>query len=98
MTKLFIVADDLGLHKSINDGIIFLLKEGKIDGASLMVNGKEFDHAVSKCLEAQLTNIGIHLVLVEEKPISDTSEVQSLVGRNGFLHKNHRIFFIKYIL
>ncbi len=98
MDNFKIIADDLGLHESVNDGIIFLLKESKINGASLMANGKTFDHAVRKCSEVQLPNIGIHLVLVEEKPVSKVSEVRSLVDKNGFLHRNHRKFFIRYIL
>ena len=84
---LKIIADDLGLHKSVNDGIIFLLKSGKIDGAALMANGEAFEDAVSQCLGVQFLNIGVHLVLVEEKSISGLRP-----------SKNHKIFFIKYIL
>ena len=84
--NLLIIADDLGLAESINDGIFFLLKEGKINGASLMANGEAFDDAVAKYLEAGLLNIGVHLVLVEEKPLSGMS-----------LPKNHKMFFIKYL-
>ena len=84
---LRIVADDLGLYKSVNDGIIFLLKNGKINGASLMANSEAFDDAVARCLEVQSPNIGAHLVLVEEKSLSGMT-----------LPKNHKIFFIKYIL
>src|SRR3989344_4430226 len=84
--NLLIIADDLGLAESLNDGIFFLLKEGKINGASLMANGEAFDDAVAKYLEAGLLNIGVHLVLVEEKPLSGMS-----------LPKNHKMFFIKYL-
>ena len=86
--KLFIVADDLGLHKSVNDGIVFLLKEKKIDGASLMANGEAFEDAVDQCRNNGIKNIGIHLNLVEQK---------SVVSGKPML-ANHRIFFIKYIL
>ena len=48
MTNLRIIADDLGLHPSVNDGIIFLLKNKYISGASIMANGQAFDDAVSK--------------------------------------------------
>lgn len=84
---LKIIADDLGLHKSVNDGIIFLLKEKRIAGASLMANGEAFNDAVSQCSAASLTNIGVHLVLVDEESLSGIK-----------LPRNHRIFFIKYIL
>ena len=85
---LKIIADDLGLHKSVNDGIIFLLKEGKINGASLMANGEAFEDAVGQCINARLSNIGVHLNLVEQ---------MSVVSGEPLL-KNHRIFFVKYIL
>ncbi|HEY4484395.1 MAG TPA: ChbG/HpnK family deacetylase [Candidatus Paceibacterota bacterium] len=82
------IADDLGLHKSVNSGIVFLLREGKIDGASLMANGEEFEDAVRQCLENKLSNVGVHLNLVEQ---------QSVLSGKPML-KNHRVFFIKYIL
>lgn len=81
-----IIADDLGLAESVNDGIIFLLKEGKIDGASLMANGEAFNDAIAQCLGVQLLNIGVHFVLVEEKSLSGIK-----------LPGNYRTFFIKYI-
>lgn len=86
-SNLRIIADDLGLHPSVNDGVIFLLKNKHIDGASIMANGKAFEDAVSKIkgLEFQ-PQIGIHLVLVEE---------ESLTGIE--FPKNHNFFFIKYL-
>lgn len=82
-----IIADDLGLHPLVNDGIIFLLKERKIDGASLMANGSAFDDAIEKLKNVNEPGIGIHFVLVDE---------ESLSGIN--LPQNHRVFFVKYIL
>ena len=84
---LRIIADDFGLIKSVNDGIVFLLKEGKISGASLMANGEAFEDAIAQLSGIQTANVGAHLVLVEEK---------SLSGMN--LPKNHRTFFVRYIL
>src|SRR3989344_4216602 len=95
---IFIVADDLGLAPAVNDGIIFLLKEGKVDGASLMANSEAFDDAVRQCLEVELLNIGIHLVLVEEKSLLDKGQVPTLLNHKELLHKNHRMFFVRYIL
>lgn len=96
--NLLIVADDLGLHGSINNGIVDLLKSKVVTGASLVPNGEAFEDAISKCLEIGSLNIGVHLTLVEEKPVSRVSEVSSLVAENGYLHINHKIFFIRYIL
>ncbi|MBI2064481.1 MAG: ChbG/HpnK family deacetylase [Candidatus Yanofskybacteria bacterium] len=84
---IFIVADDLGLSPGINEGIVYLLKNSFISGASLMANGMAFDDAVRRCSEIGFLNIGVHLVLVEEKP---------LVLKT--FPKDHRVFFFKYIL
>ncbi|MDP3792322.1 MAG: ChbG/HpnK family deacetylase [bacterium] len=85
---LKIIADDLGLHESVNDGIIFLLKEGKIDGASLMANGEAFEDAVTRLRNVSSPSIGVHINFVEEKSL--------LSGK--LMSKNHRIFFVKYLL
>ncbi len=84
---LQIIADDLGLHQSINEGIIYLFEKGYINGASLMVNGEAFNDAVENLKKFPAANIGIHLVLVEEKPLVLEK-----------LAKNYKTFFIKYIL
>lgn len=83
---LRIITDDLGLHKSINEGTPSLLNENKINGALLMANGEAFNDAVSQCLEARSLNIGAHLVLVEEESLSGIQ-----------LPGNHKVFFVKYI-
>lgn len=85
--NLFIITDDLGLDVSVNDGITSALKNGWVDGASLMANGEAFDDAIERLKELKNPNIGIHFVLIEEKPI--------VVER---LEKNHKSFFIKYVL
>ena len=83
----FVVADDLGLDPAVNEGIFFAFKNGLIDGASLMANGEAFDDAIRQRLEVELSNVGVHLVLVEEKSLSGIK-----------LPKNHKTFFIRYIL
>ncbi len=85
---LRIIADDLGLHTSVNDGIIFLLKTGKIEGASLMTNANAFDDAITRLKSVPSANIGIHINFVEER---------SLIS-GKLMPKNHRIFFFKYLL
>lgn len=84
---IFIVADDLGLHPAVNEGIFFALKNGLIGGVSLMSNGEAFDGAIQGLKDFSSINIGVHLVLVEERPLTVTK-----------FPKNHKVFFIKYVL
>lgn len=95
---IFIIADDLGLDPAVNEGIFFAFKNDLINGASLMANGEAFDDAIRQCLEVELPNIGAHLVLVEEKSLLGREQIPTLVNNRGLLHKNHRVFFIRYIL
>ncbi len=85
--NILIIADDLGLDPAVNGGIFFAFKNGLIGGASLMANGEAFDDAVRGLKDLPSVNIGIHLVLVEEKPLTQIR-----------LPKNHEVFFIRYIL
>ena len=86
--NLKIIADDLGIAESINRGIVLALENGWIDGASIMANGEAFDDAIAKIKSYEVQpSIGIHFVLVEEKSVTGID-----------LPKNHKIFFIKYVL
>lgn len=84
---LKIIADDLGLHEKVNEGIVSLLKNEKISGASLMANGEAFTDALVKIKDFK-EKIGIHFVLVDEKSI--------LTGNR--LIKNYKHFFVNYHL
>ena len=86
--NLRIIADDLGLHERTNEGIIDLLKNGKISGASLMANGQAFDDAVIQLKNVSNPNIGVHINFVEERSL--------MSGK--LMPKNHKIFFVKYLL
>lgn len=92
-----IIADDLGLHPKINEGIVELLRMGKINGASLVANGEAFSDALAHLGTEEKKKIGWHLALVEEKSVCLMSEISSLVNEEGFLIKNHQQFFIRYL-
>lgn len=95
---IFVIADDFGLDPAVNEGIFFAFKNNLIDGASLMANGPAFGNAISGSKEISDLKLGIHLVLVEEKSLLGRNQVPTLLNSRGLLHKNHRIFFIKYIM
>ena len=84
--KLIINAEDLGLSKSINKGICEGLKEGFITSASLFMNAKHTDEAVSLIKQNDFKNVGIHLNLTYGKPLCDPKEVPHLVENDGSFH------------
>ena len=99
--KLIINADDFGLAESVNEGILHAFENGVLTSTSIMACGKAFDHAIQIAKTAGLKNIGIHLVLDEERPVSNPSTIPSLINKeNFFLSRNKlltRLLFLKNI-
>ena len=97
MLKLIVNADDLGLCESVNEGIVQAHQSGIVTSASIMANGRAFDHAIRLCQLVPSLDLGIHLTLVEEKPLREASTIPSLVGAGGKLHPHATTFMKKYV-
>lgn len=85
--KLIINADDFGLSKSINDGIILGIKEGYITSTSIMANMSFTEHAVKKAIEYDIKCIGLHINLTVGKPIIKNS---NLIDNEGVFYYNRK--------
>ncbi len=86
--KLIINADDFGLSRGTNYGIIDAYKNGVVRSTSIMAGMPAFDHAVeliksSKDLER--LGCGVHLTLSAYKPILSTHK--TIVDEEGFFYK-----------
>ena len=88
MTKYLIVtADDLGLTKSIDEGILKACSEGIVTAVSVIPTGEEIDDALAMIKDMPFKDVGAHLSLSETKPILP-----------GFrFYKNHNEFFFSLI-
>lgn len=80
--KVLFNADDFGLTKGINDGIIKSHIDGLVDSTTLMMNGLAVEHAVLAAKKTPSLKVGIHLVLTWGKPLS--TEVPDLINKDGF--------------
>lgn len=79
MKQLIVVADDFGLTKSVNEGIVKAYREGIVTYLSLMPTGEAFEDAVGLSKALKLEEIGAHLSLTETNPSC----------------KSHKEFFIR---
>jgi predicted glycoside hydrolase/deacetylase ChbG (UPF0249 family) len=68
--RLIATADDVGLHRLMNEGAIRAHREGIINACSVVANGREFDHAVALLKKYPGLEPGVHLTFVEEKPLT----------------------------
>lgn len=57
-------ADDFGFTQDVNEGIVAAHQHGILTAATLMANGRAFDHAVRLARENPALDVGCHLVLV----------------------------------
>ena len=92
MKRLLVVADDVGLHRSMTDAAIRAHREGIVTACSLVACGRELAHAVEALSDAPALDTGVHLALVEERPLSDPARIPSLVGADGLFFRDFFAF------
>src|SRR5579864_8715047 len=85
MKQLILNADDFGLTRGVNEGIIRAHREGILTSATLMACGTAFDHAVELAKLNPRLGIGCHLVLVGGKAVAPLEEIPSLASNDGCL-------------
>jgi chitin disaccharide deacetylase len=85
MKQLILNADDFGMTRGVNEGIIRAHREGILTSATLMANGEAFDDAVERAHANKELGIGGHLVLVGGKCVAPRDSVASLSDAEGNL-------------
>lgn len=85
MKHLILNADDFGMTRGVNEGIIRAHRDGVLTSATLMANGAEFDDAVSRAKSNPKLGVGCHLVLVGGPAIAPRDKISSLADASGNL-------------
>ena len=85
---LIVNADDLGLHTDINRGIEKAHREGIVTSASFSVVAVAFEDGVATCARCPHLDIGLHLTLVEERPLSPAKSLGGLARSDGQFPKD----------
>ena len=78
--RLIVNADDFGVSRAVNLGIIDCFKRGIVTSATIMMNMPQSEDACMLAKEHGLP-VGLHLVMTSGFPVSD--DVPSLVGEDG---------------
>jgi predicted glycoside hydrolase/deacetylase ChbG (UPF0249 family) len=87
LRKLIVTADDVGLHPGMTRGALAACDAGIVTAVSVAAVGRAFAPAVELLQERGTTgpDVGIHLTLVGERPLSPPKRIPSLVGPDGAL-------------
>jgi hopanoid biosynthesis associated protein HpnK len=82
-TYVIVNADDFGLDPGINRGIVEAHCRGIVTSVSLMPTGDAFEEAIALSRKYVDLSIGVHLTLVEGRPVLPAEKIPSLVMSDG---------------
>jgi hopanoid biosynthesis associated protein HpnK len=95
---LIVTADDFGLAREVNEAVETAHSNGILTAASLMVGAPAADDAVVRARRLPSLRVGLHIVLIDGRPILPPSRLPALVDESGRFHNDMaaasvRIFF-----
>ena len=89
---LIINADDFGLTRAVNQGIVEAHEAGCVTSTSLLVNLPGFDDALARLRAAPRLGVGLHLNLTAGSPVAGAAAVPTLCDRRtGRFHSLPRL-------
>ena len=85
---LIVTSDDFGASPAVNEAVERAHAHGILTAASLMVAGDAAADAVARAKRLPALGVGLHLVLVEGRPMLPAREVPDLVDETGHFRTN----------
>ena len=83
MKELIVTADDYGAAREVNDAVEAAHRHGILTAASLMVAAPAAADAVVRAKQMSTLRVGLHIVLVEGRPMLPPSAIPDLVDASG---------------
>jgi predicted glycoside hydrolase/deacetylase ChbG (UPF0249 family) len=82
--SLIVNADDFGLSRSVNRGIMDCHRSGIVTSVSLLANGAAFDDAVGYLKNSPQLGTGVHLNILRGRPVVEKRFVSHLIRQDHF--------------
>jgi predicted glycoside hydrolase/deacetylase ChbG (UPF0249 family) len=99
LRQLIVTADDVGLHPGMTAGALAAADRGIVTAVSVAAVGRAFAPAVERLREWRRDlDVGIHLTLVGERPLSPPEEIPTLVGKDGAFLPGYPALARRYLL
>lgn len=81
--QLIVNADDFGMSRQVNQGVIRAFSRGVLTSCSLMVSGDAFQEAVELARQNPGLAVGLHLVAICGKAVLPARDIPALVDSEG---------------
>lgn len=88
MKRLVVTADDFGAAREVNEAVEIAHTRGILTATSLMVAAPAAAEAVALAKRLPSLRVGLHVVLVEGRPMLPLSQIPDLVDANGLFRSN----------
>ncbi len=98
LKHVVVTADDLGLHRGINQGIKEAHEYGIVTSTSLVACGDAFEDALEILDDCPNLGVGVHVTLVEERPVLLPQDITTLVNTDGRMRASYREFAVDWLL
>jgi len=85
LKRLVVTADDFGLAPEVNEAVEEASRHGVVSAASLMVGAPAAADAIRRARRLPNLRVGLHLVLVEGRPVAPAAAIPDLLDRAGRL-------------
>lgn len=94
---LILNADDFGRHPLVNRSVEEGVERGCLRSASIMSGEPFFDDAIQFAKRCPKLGVGVHLTLVNGKPVLPAEEIPSLVTAQGRFYEDYKSFIKAYL-
>ena len=92
MVRIIINADDFGLTPGINKAICECFEDGLITSTSALACSRFIEEGVELLNDEYKANVGLHICLDEERPVSDPKKIQTLIDpKTGCFKKRAKL-------
>lgn len=85
---LIVTADDFGLSIPVNEAVERAHCEGVLSAASLMIGAPAAEDAVERARSLPSLGVGLHLTLIDGRPVLPPDKIPGLVGPDGRFFSN----------
>ncbi len=98
MKRLIVTADDFGLCEPVNEAVELAHRDGILSTASLMVGGDAAADAVARARRLPALRVGLHVVVVEDRPVLPAARLSRLTDGDGRLPRHLAAAGVRFFL
>jgi hopanoid biosynthesis associated protein HpnK len=88
LKRLIITADDFGAAREVNDAVEAAHRGGVLTAASLMIGAPAAADAIARARRLNSLRVGLHLTLLQGRPVLPAHAVSRLLDREGAFLSN----------